>query len=1253
MLGLRTLGGELAQMRYMSDSSNEPSESRAFRGTERFRVVRRLGMGGMGVVYEAVDRERDTRVAIKTLQWMSPETVLSLKNEFRALQDIHHPNLIHLGELVEAHGQWFFSMELVDGVDFLTFARPADVAHAPEARTCSPSVMRLLQASQSPELEPVQTPGGFDERKLRDGLRQLASAIRALHAAGKLHRDIKPSNVLVATEGRVVLLDFGLVIRTNDQRLEPAGHSGGTPGYMAPEQSQGHPIGPEADWYSVGVMVFRCLTGRMPFVGSHPDMLAKKLAGAAPPPSEVAIGVPTDLDRLCGELLRPDPAQRPGGAEILRRLGASEASGRVITHSPCPGLFVGRAVELEALEGAFGATEAGAAAGAAATWLVRGEAGIGKSALVQQFVDGLAGRALVLAGRCHERESVPYKGFDGVIDALSHHLVRLPRAAATALLPPHFGLLCRVFPVLGRLDGLAADLQAPADPQELRGQVFEALRGLLMALGRTQPVVLTIDDLQWADADSVVLLNELLRTPAPTRTLVVATVRSAPEEGPLPGALAGLRHPAHRIDLTALPPPEATTLARRLLAQTDSPHAGRADEIAAEAQGHPRFIDELVQAIAVGACGLRLEQALHARMQTLAPAPRLLLEFIALGAPLAERAATVAAGIDRTELDRQLAQLRSCHLVRSAAEGGVEPYHDRIRDAAVMDLSSAERRARHRALAGALEATGGASAETLCEQWRSAGDGGRAARHAVCAAEEASRALAFDRAARLYRVGLELGLSAGLDGQQLKVRMADALAAAGHAAEAAETYQVALRGAAPGQALELERRAAEQLLRGGHIDAGLDVLARALGRVGIRRPTSPRRARLSLLAQRAQLSRRGLRFRDRPVDTIGRGLLARIDLSWVAAAALTMVDPLRGAEFQARHLAGALEAGEPGRVARALALEACYLASVGAVTPARRMLGVAERLARTTGHAHAEGLTVMAHALEAYQRGRFQDCLTCCERAEALLRARCTGVAWELGTLQMLSLWSIYYLGRLRELARRVPELFERALVHGDLYMATNLRTGVASLAALVQGDVKGARLAASEAAQQWSQQGFHLQHYWQLYAQLQIDLYTGDGEGAEQRFAQAWPTLRRSLLLQTPSIHLEVLDLRARIALTRLTAGATARHRLRAVVARATARIARSPLPWASPLASLLRAGAAAAAGKTSRVRPLLTRAVRGFEAAGMALHASVARRRAGEQRKDAQGHVLLVAADAMMVSEGVSAPERLVALLAPGFPR
>src|SRR5262249_49430101 len=206
----------------MAELGEEP-----FRGTDRFRLRRGPGAGAFGVVYEAFDFDRQSVVALKTLRRASSDEALyRLKREFRALADIVHPNLVTLYELLSDGGQWFFTMELVQGTDFLDHVRRFDV------RSASAAFLADDGGSGSGSEEATESLAPYDSRsdlpsapvpsrrarggspnieRLRAAARQAAAGIRALHVAGKLHRDIKSSNCLVTASGRVVLLDFGLI----------------------------------------------------------------------------------------------------------------------------------------------------------------------------------------------------------------------------------------------------------------------------------------------------------------------------------------------------------------------------------------------------------------------------------------------------------------------------------------------------------------------------------------------------------------------------------------------------------------------------------------------------------------------------------------------------------------------------------------------------------------------------------------------------------------------------------------------------------------------------------------------------------------------------------------------------------------------------------------------------------------------------------------------------------------------------------
>ncbi len=1174
----------------------------------RFEVLRLLGEGGMGVVHAARDVERDEVVALKSLRHLGGEALLRFKHEFRALQDLHHPNLVSLGELLEDDDDyWFYTMELVDGVDILSWI-------------------------------------DGDPERLREAVRQLAAGLSALHDAGKVHRDIKPSNVLVARDGRVVLVDFGLVIESRSvDASDPS--IVGTAAYMAPEQAASRPVGPAADWYAVGCILYEALTGRLPFEGTTIEVLMHKLERDAPLPSQL-VSVPADLDALCGDLLHGDPDRRPRADEVVRRLrgDAPRAQG---TLPPQGTVFIGREPELAALDAAFAA-----ATDRVVSVLVHGESGVGKSALVQTFLDRLQrdrDDVIALRGRCYERETVRYKTVDGVIDALSRHLVRRTRAEVEELVPPHADVLVQVFPVLARVEALAAVPPASdaPDPAERRRRLLSALRELFARLARRGRVVITIDDLQWGDADGLAALRELTLGHAGTGLLVVVTGRT---ESCDRGALRAIRH------LRLGPMSDASSLAlAELLTRAAGLTTVDTAALAAEAAGHPLFLDELVRRAAEPDAprgGERLDEAVRARIARCPADARKVVALLAVaGAPIAHDVLARAADLELAVYLRALDMLRQARLVRSSGTRRSDPAetaHDRIAAAVVGGLDADALRELHLRLAMALAADPDADSEALAVHWAGAGEPGRAAIHARVAADLAGRELAFERAARLYMQVLEHG--GGEDDPNLYVRLAHALVGAGRAAEAAGAYLAAAQLTASDGRTTLELEAADQMLRSGHVEEGLDIIKRVLPTLGMSYPRTPGRAVASLAWRRLRVRVRGLGYRERDERDVPATVMRRLDACWMVSVGLGVVDPLRGADFQARHLLLALQAGEPRRVARSLAAEAAFAATSGrgAAERIERLLTQAAELAARHDDGYGRAWTMAAGGIAAFLLGRWREARERCDLAEQELRAHCVGASWEISTTQIFGFRARVQLGELRGLDAHLDQLVAEARARGDLMAPSHLLGGHAHLVALAADDPERARRDSAESLSRWSRSGYRVPHAFDLWAMTQTDLYTGDAAAAWQRIERGWPDLRASRLLRIELIRLFMTHTRGRAAVAAAAAGIDVAAATR-VATRAAVQLEREAARWARPHAATVRAGLAGVRGDLGERARLLAVAAEGFASGDMMLAAIAARLRRGEALGGTEGAALRAAATAELEQRTVRKPDMLAAMLAP----
>ena len=1210
----------------------------------------------MGSVYLVYDKQLDTKVALKTLNVSSGLDIYLFKREFRSLADLRHVNLVTLYELVSEGELLFFTMEYVVGVPFDRY---------------------LLAQSSSPQSR---------ERTLT-AVQQLCAGVHAMHETGCIHRDLKPSNVLVTEAGRVVILDFGLAKNANSESLSGDGIFG-TPAYMAPEQALERPCLPAADWYAVGTMLYEVLTGRCPFVGALLEVLLRKQAEDPPAPIDISPLVDRRLSELCMKLLQRDPAQRPNGVDILAHLGvvsskrALAQTGRLLTVPSNVKGVLGREAELQVLERAYART----LKGRLAVTMVQGTSGIGKTSMVETFVEyRLPARStssvpLVLRGRCHEREALPFKAFDSVVDSLTSHLTKLSDNELTYVLPDGILHLSEVFPVLRRLKLITHERYAVPplrDAKELRNQAFVAFSDLLVRMARLQPLVIFIDDLQWADLDSFALLRAIMRQPGAPALLLILNCRPLTDGNV--GSAKSLLHEVEVqpsvevISLGPLSDDNIRTLADDLIDSGQVTPALRqhiAETIVGEARGNPFFVVELVQhllglpgdGLAATPVGrdFHLDGMILKRVGALPEESRRLLEIIAMaGDPLPQLTLAGAIGVPfgSEAWERGISALLEEQLIsRSGRQGEstVFTYHDRIREAVVRHLDEATLRKLHRQLAEAVEEWDHERTDRLARYWLSADDHERAKHYANNAADEARTKLAFDRAAEFYETAVALESDAKARIPLLQA-LGDCRASSGNARLAAESYERAAALSDSAQSVRLLHLAAEQLLRGGQIAQGLKVLKEVLKQAGVRLAPGPRSAFFSVAWRLLWLRLRGTSFVERPASSISAKHERLLDVLWSVNIGLGVVDILHADDCLLRFLMLALKTGDIHRVSQGLSILAGQIAAIGRSHFGFSMLllSKAEVLARRSEDTHAIGLTKMCRGVVHYFAGEWEDARNDLTAVEQYFLSHCHGVSWELATTRIFVCYSLRMAGRLRELCERFDRYTADADRTGDCYLATNLRT-YHSIVWLIRDDCPRAGKDIEGILDAWPGDRYQLQHFTHLFARCEQALYSGRPEAAFGAMSAEDARIRRSAMLNINGIRLEYAWLWARVALA-MAEGAPKSDRSPFFRrARRSVRFLRkSDHQTGVAMAAAIEAGVlwlSPGAQRSHGVRAL-EHAVATAEAAGANLLAESGRRWLGEIVGGSRGKELLARSGGWMAEQGVQNPARLSYMIVPGF--
>jgi len=1217
---------------------------------DRYRIERQLGQGGMGVVYLAHDLRYGRPVALKTLSNLTAQGIYDLKREFRTLADLKHPNLVALYELESDGDRWFFTMEAIEGVDI---------------------VHHLRGESQGPLQDRAEQPVPLeDHEKLRGVFVQLVEGVRALHRAHKLHCDLKPSNVLVTPEGRLVILDFGLV---SDQSVETTdenpGRIFGTPAYMSPEQARGAPLSEASDWYSVGVILYRLLTGMLPFTGPPRELLQKKITRAAPPPAALLKGIPPDLNELCTALLRRNAEDRLTGADVRRITSGWLLPADAYWVQPSNSLappatdprFVGRDEHLRALADAADA----ARRGPPVMVHVLGRSGMGKSALLRHFVDGpfLRSASVVLRGLCYERETVPYKALDAAMDSLTQYLIGQPDDEVTRLLPADMNALTRLFPVLDRVP--AVRNRQTADQSEsgsgLRERAVLALKQLLSRISETRPVILWIDDLHWGDVDSARLLVDLVTGSDAPPILLLLSYRTEPaatspcltallNEVMLPNRSYAVR----TLPVDGLSVADAQQLVFQLLEDSHPDLVSASERIARECDGIPLFITELSHIAADSDpfsrtgldAELSLRQMLERRVLRQAAAPRSVLEMMAVaGRPM--RIDVLLASCGMTQHDRDIVRgLATDNMLRTYGDVPnemVELYHDRVREA-VLDAADPEALRRcHAVLAASLHREEGGRPAALLEHWLGAGVTDRAADHAIAAADRAAWALAHNHATDLYHSAI--GLMARDDPRlpEVRRRYADALTNSGRGAEAGEMYELAAKSMPLDQARALRRVAAQQYLRSGRFPQADELIRALLEELGTDYPNN-----LEDVVRAIDQDRAALNDPTLTDVNVAPPTPEHLEMLWQIGRDLREVDPLHAEFLHTRWLRLAEQHGDPHRKWRRSYNRALLLGARGnpsAEPDIRRAIVELTKGAEEAGDRRLLMETKHIEATTALLMGRFPTAIACGGDADALA-AGLPGASFERFAARSVRFSGLVAVGELVTLARELPGAVREALEIDNRFALARMNHFIA-LMHWRADDPESAHGELHVLQQYTTGMELNAIRIRMTLTTTATHLYSGQVEAAWREVADLWQHYTRSAVRRVVYWEAMTRMARAAVALAR-AADPKLSHEMLGVAQKDAAWMLSQPAEWIRAHGLVIAGAVTATTGENQRAIDLLGESASAFDDATMRLSAAAARRLRATLLGDREGKAERITADALMMEQGIRNPARWTAMLA-----
>jgi eukaryotic-like serine/threonine-protein kinase len=1063
---------------------------------DRYHIVRELGRGGMGVVYLGRDLRRDMDVAIKFRSLTHHDATLWLKREFRSVATLRHPNLVELYELVAHEQSCYFTMEYLPGVD------PRLWVHKPRRREHDRSVIASEPTGHAvplPEARTEMTLGHADATaapavvpevdfsRVRGVLAQLAEGLAFLHARGVIHRDVKPSNVLVGPgdrsesgrlqlgpgdrresgrlqlgpgdqresgrpelgDGAVKLLDFGLALdrRRAEEEVARETRIVGTAAYLAPEYVERLDVSPAMDVYSLGVLAFELVTGAPPFGGTLHVLSRLRRKMALPRAIDINPDVPHDLDELIDQMLAADPLRRPTALEVAIQLTGALSTPRPVRRVA---QFVGRERELALLEARIADVRP-----QSRLVLVTGASGAGKTSLVEEalsrarIVTDDVIQALAWRGRCHERERVPYRAFDFIIDDLANELAAVPSLASGI---EHVAALGRVFPSLGAaLDLDVDDAPAAGDRRVDSGGQSESgrlqlwrERALIAMTQLFQHVVATrgvivIDDLQWADEDSLELMALLVERVKRPLTIIATWTVHAELPHAVRALLERLGGAAERLDVPEMSSGELVELMTTVAPNvpTDRLHAA-----ARQAAGNPYLAELIGRELAEADGHTDLHRAELRRLERLGPAERTVAELVALAVGVATfEQLRGLAELPSAQLSSALRGLEDGRVIKATPSASGEPvytfYHQRLRDAAHDALDPDARRGLHVRFAEWLERDG-ADADQLAFHHEQGANRERAAHWSIVAADAARAQLAWAVAADWY------GRAVALGARSRRADQADCLFLGGKLAAAAAEFETLAMESARGDRWRV--RAAESYIKLGEIERGLAILDGVLARNG-----EPRaKGRVTSALRAVGVAARWLvpAPARKPVDDVV------VAAYRVIASFLSTPYPIESFEYVLRGIQIAERAGDHDAHGLGMAMLAGYLAAGSLGRFGDRALAAAHRVSARSASPYPRMVAAGTTGLMATVRGDWPAMRAAHAEAQRICEKLGLERSWEASFLRTYQALGEMYAGEPKAALQILDELTDAS----DDMISRAMLGSYRGRALVLAGDLAAAR---------------------------------------------------------------------------------------------------------------------------------------------------------------------------------------------------